>query len=73
MAKDAVSKIESSDGSISKTASKDDIMSYLNLLSFNKEIEEKAEKEAATTTASKTTEVKVVKTEEEKKVEKAAK
>jgi hypothetical protein len=70
MAKEAVSKIESSDGSISKDASKDDIMSYLNLLSFNKEIEEK---EAATATTTTTTTVEVVKTEEEKKVEKAAK
>lgn len=69
MAKEAVGKIESSDGSISKDASKDDIMSYLNLLSFNKEIEEKEAATATTTTAT----VEVVKTEEEKKVEKEAK
>lgn len=38
----AVGKIESSDGSISKSASKDDIMGYLRATAFVKEDNERA-------------------------------
>jgi hypothetical protein len=65
MAEDAVAKIASSDGTISEKASKDDILSYMTMLSFNKEEEEKLDTVSAS-------EVKVVKTVEEKKVERAA-
>jgi len=59
----AMTKIADGDG-ISATASKDDIMSYLTVLAFNKE--EEAEVVSADTVA-------VVKTEEEIKEERAAK
>jgi len=61
----AMTKIADGDG-ISATASKDDIMSYLTVLEFNKEEEENAEVVSADTVA-------VVKTEEEKAEERAAK
>jgi len=67
MTEAAVSKIMSSDGSISKDASKDDILSALSAFKFKKE---EAEKEDTTTAT--VEEVVVVKTAEEKKVEKAA-